>query len=183
MRHLIVISSDAMVGEDLEYFKTKPSYQNIFRGGAEITNVSSIYPSVTFPAHATMITGMYPEHHGVFSNMQLIPGSDPTPWQWNYDFLQCSDIFRAAKAVGKSTAAVFWPVTAGNPAIDYHIADYWAQSDQETNAEAFARSGSIPGVVDIVRKKSSASISRMSCLPIRPILTAYAMRTAFSAPI
>lgn len=152
MRHLIVISSDAMVGEDLEYFKTKPSYQNIFRGGAEITNVSSIYPSVTFPAHATMITGMYPEHHGVFSNMQLIPGSDPTPWQWNYDFLQCSDIFRAAKAVGKSTAAVFWPVTAGNPAIDYHIADYWAQSDQETNAEAFARSGSTPGVVDIIRK-------------------------------
>lgn len=152
MRHLIVISSDAMVGEDLEYFKTKPSYEKIFKGGAEITNVSSIYPSVTFPAHATMITGRYPEHHGVFSNMQLIPGSDPTPWQWDYDFLKCTDIFRAAKAVGKTTAAVFWPVTAGNPAIDYHIADYWAQSEEETNCQAFARSGSCPEVLEIVKK-------------------------------
>ena len=152
MSHLIVISSDAMVGEDLEYFKTKASYQKIFRGGAEITNVSSIYPSVTFPAHATMITGMYPEHHGVFSNMQLIPGSDPTPWQWDYDFMQCGDIFRAAKAAGKSTAAVFWPVTAKNPAIDYHIADYWAQGDGDSNRDAFARSGSCPEVLEIIAK-------------------------------
>lgn len=80
MSKVIVISSDAMVGEDLEYFKTLSSYKNYFAGGAEITNISSIYPSVTFPAHATMMTGMYPDRHGVFSNMQLIPGSDPTPW-------------------------------------------------------------------------------------------------------
>lgn len=152
MSHLIVISSDAMVGEDLAYFKTLSSYRKCFQGGAEITNVSSIYPSVTFPAHATMITGMYPEHHGVFSNMQLIPGSDPTPWQWNYDFMQCTDIFRAAKAVGKTTAAVFWPVTANNPAIDYHIADYWAQGGTDTTTHAFARTGSIPEVLEIVER-------------------------------
>ena len=49
MSHLIVVSSDAMVGEDLAYFKTLSSYLKCFQGGAEITNVSSIYPSVTFP--------------------------------------------------------------------------------------------------------------------------------------
>ena len=85
MSKIIVISSDAMVGEDLEYFKTLPNYKKYIAGGAEIKNVSSIYPSVTFPAHVTMMTGLYPDKHGVFSNMQLIPGSDPTPWQWNYD--------------------------------------------------------------------------------------------------
>ena len=87
MSKIIVISSDAMVGEDLEYFKTLPNYKKYIAGGAEIKNVSSIYPSVTFPAHVTMMTGLYPDKHGVFSNMQLIPGSDPTPWQWNYDFI------------------------------------------------------------------------------------------------
>lgn len=149
MSKVIVISSDAMVGEDLEYFKTLSSYKNYFAGGAEITSVSSIYPSVTFPAHATMMTGMYPDRHGVFSNMQLIPGSDPTPWQWESSFLHCSDIFRAAKEAGKTTAAVFWPVTAGNPAIDYHIADYWAQSDDETIRQAFARAGASEEVLRI----------------------------------
>ena len=149
MSKVIVISSDAMVGEDLEYFKTLSSYKSYFAGGAEITNVSSIYPSVTFPAHATMMTGMYPDRHGVFSNMQLIPGSDPTPWQWESSFLHCSDIFRAAKEAGKTTAAVFWPVTAGNPAIDYHIADYWAQSDDETIRQAFARAGASEEVLRI----------------------------------
>ena len=66
MSKVIVISSDAMVGEDLEYFKTLSSYKNYFAGGAEITNVSSIYPSVTFPAHATMMTGMYPSGRAAF---------------------------------------------------------------------------------------------------------------------
>ena len=133
MGKLLVISSDAMVGEDLEYFKTLPNYKKYLSGGAEITNISSIYPSVTFPAHVTMMTGLYPDRHGVFSNMQMLPGSDPTPWQWGYERIHGTDIFRVAKAAGKTTAAVFWPVTAQNPAIDYHIADYWTQGDGETN--------------------------------------------------
>lgn len=152
MGKLVVISSDAMVGEDLEYFEKLPAYERYFKGGARVTGVSSIYPSVTFPAHATMITGMYPDRHGVFSNMQLIPGSDPTPWQWNYDFLNCTDIFRTAKGAGLTTAAVFWPVTAGNPAIDYHIADYWAQSEDDTLEAALARTGTSPEVMEIVEK-------------------------------
>lgn len=152
MSKLIVISSDAMIGEDLEYFKHLPSYIKYFKGGAEITNVSSIYPSVTFPAHATMMTGMYPDRHGVFSNMQLIPGSDPTPWNWNYNLIKCTDIFRAAKSMGKTTAAIFWPVTACNPSIDYHIADYWAQGEGDTTEEAFARTGTNPEVMKIVKK-------------------------------
>ncbi len=44
MSKIIVISSDAMVGEDLEYFKTLPNYKKYIAGGAEIKNVSSIYP-------------------------------------------------------------------------------------------------------------------------------------------
>ena len=152
MSKVIVISSGAMVGEDLDYFQTLPAFKKYFKHGAKITNVSSIYPTVTFPAHATMMTGMYPDRHGVFSNMQLIPGSDPVPWQWDYSFLKCSDIFREAKKSGKTTAAVMWPVTAKNPAIDFHIADYWAQDEKDSNEAAFARTGTTPEVMKIVKK-------------------------------
>lgn len=152
MNRIVVISSDAMVGEDLEIYRGMPSYKKYFEGGAEIRKVSSIYPTVTFPAHATMMTGFYPDKTGIFSNMQLIPGSDPTPWQWNNSFLKCTDIFREAKKKGISTSAVLWPVTAFNDAIDYHIADYWAQSDEETTVEAFRRSGSDESVVRIIER-------------------------------
>lgn len=152
MSKVIVISSDAMVGEDLDYLETLPNYNKYLRGGARITNVSSIYPSVTFPAHVSMMTGMYPDRHGVFSNMQLIPGSNPTPWQWNYDFIHCEDIFRAAKRKGLTTAAVFWPVTAYNPAIDYHIADNWAIDGDADIVDAFRRVGANESVIRIVHK-------------------------------
>ena len=49
MSKVIVISSDAMVGEDLDYFQTLPAFKKYFKHGAKITNVSSIYPTVTFP--------------------------------------------------------------------------------------------------------------------------------------
>lgn len=152
MRKVVVISSDAMVGEDLAYFSTLPNYRKYLMGGAQITQVSSIYPSVTFPAHTTMMTGAYPDKHGILSNMQLIPGSDPTPWIWERRFIQCGDIFQAAKAAGLTTAAVCWPVTAGNTAIDWHVADYWAQGEGDTNEAAFARAGANADVLAIIRK-------------------------------
>ena len=152
MRKVVVVSSDAMVGEDLEIYKNMPSYKRLFEGCAMVRKVSSIYPTVTFPAHATMMTGFYPGHHGIFSNMQLIPGSDPTPWQWNSDFLHTTDIFREAKKKGLITAAVLWPVTAFNTAIDYHIADYWAQSEDETTVDAFRRAGANDEVAEIIKK-------------------------------
>lgn len=152
MSKLIVISSDAMVGEDLEYFETLPNYKKYLAGGARITNVSSIYPTVTHPAHVSMMTGMYPDRHGVFSNMQLIPGSDPTPWQWKYDLLQCTDIFRAAKEKGLTTAAIMWPLTACNPAVDYHIPCCWTQSEEETIEDVFRENGASEEILEIVRK-------------------------------
>jgi predicted AlkP superfamily pyrophosphatase or phosphodiesterase len=153
MSHVLVISSDAMVGEDLSYLETLPNYRNYLSGGAKITNVSSIYPSVTFPAHATMMTGRYPENHGIFSNSQFPAFTEPVPWQCSCHFLKCTDIFTEAKKSGKSTSAVLWPVTAFNKAIDYNIADYWAQNSTETTLQAFQNSGSSSEVMQIIRRQ------------------------------
>lgn len=154
MRRIVVISSDAQVGEDLGYLGGKPNFRKYLAGGTRILNVRSIYPSVTFPAHATMITGCYPEHHGVTSNSQFPVFTDPVPWTWNASFLKREDIFRLAKKAGKTTAAVLWPVTVGNDAIDYHVADYWAQGS-ETDEQAFADAGANAEVMEIIRKNAS----------------------------
>src|ERR1700748_1954611 len=36
------------------------------------------YPSLTFPNHFTLITGLYPEHHGIVGNSFIDPSRDQT---------------------------------------------------------------------------------------------------------
>lgn len=152
MSKVLVISSDAMVGEDLVQYRQTSSYQRLFAGGAEVRQVRSIYPSLTLPAHVTMMTGMYPDRHGITSNTLLTPGTVPAPWHWEYDPIRCDTVFKAAKQAGRSTASVFWPVTGNNPDIDYLLADNWPCSPHDTMEQAFARTGTTPAVMEIARR-------------------------------
>lgn len=152
MSRILVVSSDAMVGEDLEYYKQKSSYRRLLEGGAQVRQIDSIYPSLTLPAHVTMMTGMYPARHGIVSNTLLTPDQDPAPWHWEYGPIQCDTVFKALKQAGRTTSAVFWPVTGSNPDIDYLIADNWSFGPGDTLEKAFERTGTSREVMEIVRK-------------------------------
>ena len=56
-KHLIVVSVDALVFEDLEYAKTLPMFGRILREGSVVERVKTIYPSLTHPVHASLLTG------------------------------------------------------------------------------------------------------------------------------
>ena len=77
---LIILSADAMVTEDLELFSSLPGYQKYLANGCMVRKVRSIYPTVTYPCHTTMMTGNYPNRHGVTSNFKLDIHEKPTPW-------------------------------------------------------------------------------------------------------
>ena len=152
-KKLIVFSADALVTEDLEHLKTLPNYKKYLAGGCEVSKMRSVYPTITYPCHTTMCTGVYPNKHGIFGNLEFLPGVSPLPWVWDRKWNQCKDdIFFAAKAAGYSTAAVFWPVTGNHPAIDYLIDEYWTQSPSDTPRAAFARMGSDERMLPIVER-------------------------------
>ncbi len=148
-QRLIVLSADAMVTEDLEYLKTLPNYKKYLEGGAGVGRVSSIYPTVTYPAHTSISTGTYPHKHGIYSNLEDFSKD----WKWFSDAVKVEDIFTAAKKKGLTTAAVFWPVTGNHPDIDYLIDEYWAQGKNDNPRSAFARSGSNDDVLKNVIDK------------------------------
>lgn len=156
MKKLIVISADALVAEDMEYLSSLPNFRKYLAGGASIRRVLSVYPTITYPCHTTMITGVYPEKHQVTGNLELHPGqTGQLPWMWDYRFNACRrDIFTEAKKAGYKTAAVFWPVTGNHPAIDHLIDEYWIQSEEDTPEEAFRRMGSDEQMLRIVEKNS-----------------------------
>lgn len=151
-KKLIVFSADAMVTEDLEYLKTLPNFQKYLAKGCVVEKVRTIYPTITYPCHTSMSTGVYPNKHKVFGNLQLFPGEVKTPWKWFHEWNQYEgdDIFTAAKKHGLTTAAVFWPVTGNHPDIDYLVDEYWPQYPGDDLREVFRRSGSSEEVLDVI---------------------------------
>ena len=156
MKKLIVISADALVAEDMEYLETLPTFKKYLAGGVGVRKVHSVYPTITYPCHTTMITGVYPDTHKVTGNLELHPGrTSDLPWKWDYKYNACKqDIFTEAKKAGYETAAVFWPVTGNHPAIDHLIDEYWIQSEEDTPEAAFRRMGSDEQMLRIVEKNS-----------------------------
>jgi predicted AlkP superfamily pyrophosphatase or phosphodiesterase len=118
---LIIISVDALVYEDLAVLAKKPTFKKILEEGSRVNTLRTIYPSVTYPVHESIITGMYPDKHGVINNEEFQVGKLKNDWNWFHDVARVKDIFDYAKAAGKTTAAVFWPVTGNHPNIDYLI--------------------------------------------------------------
>lgn len=153
-KRLLVFSVDAMVREDVEYLKTLPNFKRCLAGGSEITHMKTIYPSVTYPAHVSLITGCYAGKHGVVSNFGFTTDNKDDTWLWFADNIKVKDIFSAAKQAGYSTASVFWPVTGCHPDIDYLIDEYWMPLPGDTLEGSFRRAGSSEEVISIIKKNA-----------------------------
>ena len=61
---LIVLSLDAVGSMDLPYMNTLPHFRAFFKRAAGCGRVLSVYPSLTYPAHTSIVTGLYPARHG-----------------------------------------------------------------------------------------------------------------------
>ena len=123
---LLVLSMDAMVEEDIEYLRNKPNFKRLMEHCCQIKKVQTIYPSITYPAHISMITGCRPGKHGVYNNTKF--PSDKNYPDWYIDtaeIVKVEDLFAAAKRSGASTASVYWPIMGNNPNIDYNINEYF----------------------------------------------------------
>lgn len=161
MKRLLVFSADAMVGEDLDYLQALPNYQKYLSGASIVKRVKSVYPTITYPCHTTMLTGVYPNKHGICGNFELMPDTAPLPWKWFYESVQWKDdLFTRAKKAGYTTASVFWPVTGNHPYIDYLVDEYWPLSKQDFPIDVYGRSGSKGDVLKIAVEQFEKHVSQ-----------------------
>ncbi|MCF0237169.1 MAG: alkaline phosphatase family protein [Sphaerochaetaceae bacterium] len=140
-KHLVVISFDAMVSEDLDLLSSMPCFGNFLKEGSRVSRIRSCYPSLTYPAHTTILTGTGTGKHGIVNNEPFEPGNLKCSWYWFHDPVKVKDIHQVAKEKGLVTASVFWPVTGAHPYVDHLMAEYWAQGPQDTFEEAHFRAG------------------------------------------
>lgn len=150
-RHVVVVSVDAMVYEDLEILSKLYAFEQVWDQTARVDRVRSVYPTITYPCHSTMMTGVYPETHGIVNNEKPEVCVRSSLWQHMRDLVHAKSVFDYAKEAGLTTAAVFWPVTGNDKNIDYLVDEYWPQHG-ESSEQCFRDSGSSEEVMEKVVK-------------------------------
>lgn len=125
-KNLVVISFDCLAAYDYELIKTLPNFKRIFREGSYVRNVETIYPSLTYPCHTTIVTGNYPIKHGIINNTLLQPGVASPDWNWYRSSIEGTTLYDEASKAHLTTAALLWPVTGKAKGIKYNLPEIFA---------------------------------------------------------
>lgn len=151
-KKLLVISVDALMYGDLQALSQLPTFRKIMEGSSMVKQMTTIYPSLTLPAHVAIATGCYPMTNGVNHNeATLMPGKDQ-PWNWYVDIVKVPFFWDEAKKAGYTTASIGWPVN-GHAKADYVMPDIWTLDVEEDPTALFSEAGAA-NIIDTVFNKN-----------------------------
>jgi predicted AlkP superfamily pyrophosphatase or phosphodiesterase len=116
---LLLISLDAVFEQDAELLLKLPVLGALAAQGVFCSRVQTVYPTLTYPVHTSILTGCYPERHQIAHNEPFQPDVAPEKraWYWDSGFLPVDTLHTAAYAKGMDVASVLWPVTGKNHSI------------------------------------------------------------------
>lgn len=127
-KRVIVISLDGLDARYLqkrdEYGLKIPTLRRLMKDGV-MAQVTCVYPSVTYPSHTTIATGVNPARHGIYAN-ELFEMPDKTQtgsWMWYARDIHAETLWDAATRSRLKTALISWPVSVG--AGDYNFPEIW----------------------------------------------------------
>lgn len=106
-----------------------PNLRSFLTDGAYADGAVAMVPTVTYPNHTTLVTGVSPSQHGILSNTTFDPlGKNREGWYWYAEDIKVPTLWSAASAAKLSTASVNWPVTVGDKNIQYLLPEFWRAS-------------------------------------------------------
>jgi predicted AlkP superfamily pyrophosphatase or phosphodiesterase len=136
---VVLISFDGFRADYLQRHPT-PELQRLIAGGARAEAMIPPFPSKTFPSHYTIVTGLYPVHHGIVANTMVDPALgarftladraavEDERW-WGGE-----PIWVTGEKQGHVTASLFWPGSEGK--VQGIQPRYWARYDASMTHEA-----------------------------------------------
>lgn len=131
---VVLVSIDGFRADYLERGLT-PALSGMAQRGTRARAMEPAFPSVTFPNHYSLVTGLTPDHHGIVNNTMrdpALPGhtfrlSDrdemSNPLWWNGGI----PIWETLHRLHLKTGTVFWP--GSEVAIHGVQPDYWRPYD------------------------------------------------------
>ena len=129
-KRALVISLDGLdvryLAESDKYGLKIPALRSLMKNGVTSRGVYSVYPSVTYPNHTSLVTAVPPSKHGIVGNgIFEPPDKKPTEaWYWYARDIKADTLWQAAKRSGKTVGMASWPVGIG--AGDWNVPEIWA---------------------------------------------------------
>lgn len=103
-----------------------PYLRTLVRDGAYAEGVIGVWPTVTYPSHTTLLTGVSPAEHGIYNNQEFDPGRNFSgAWYWYAPEIRVPTLWQVAHHAGLRTASVGWPVSVGATDVDWLIPEFW----------------------------------------------------------
>jgi predicted AlkP superfamily pyrophosphatase or phosphodiesterase len=150
-RQVLLVSIDGLLPD--YYLRARelgidlPTLARLRSAGSSAERVTTVCPSLTYPAHTTMATGCYPARHGIVSNTRLDAGLNPV-WFFESASIRVPALWDVLKQHGLRCGGVSWPVSVGA-----RMDVIYPESHQDPPGTTWfdlARSLSTPGLLDDV---------------------------------
>lgn len=125
-RRVLVVSVD---GLDQRYLEDAdrlglriPNLRRLMKEGQWSRGVIGQAPTVTWPSHTTLISGVGPDVHGIKGNRR--PKTEGGEYYWSASLLRARTLLDAVKAAGRTSATITWPVTVDAP-VTWNLPEYF----------------------------------------------------------
>ena len=129
-RHLLLVSIDGLAWPTLQRALPRlPTLSRLAREGTSAP-LTSVFPSLTWPAHTSLVTGVFPAKHGVLGNRVYDRATKKvTELVEMPAIIRGPTLFSVAHAKGLKTAALLWPATSGAPGLDWNLPEVHEQAE------------------------------------------------------
>lgn len=130
--YVVLVSMDGFRWDYGKHYNL-PNLKQIEKEGVHAKSMKPSYPSKTFPNHYTIVTGLYPDHHGIINNV-FYDASLNQSFSLSSDakndsrFYGGNPIWNLAEQQGVKTASFFWPGSD----IDKRNPSYFKKYDGKT---------------------------------------------------
>ncbi|MDD0853288.1 ectonucleotide pyrophosphatase/phosphodiesterase [Halobacteriovorax sp. GB3] len=137
--YLLVISIDGYRHDYTQTYRPSFLYDYITKGASRVKSLRPSFPTKTFPNHLTIMTGLYPEKHGIVANhfynkelkreYRLSDKSAVT----NSKFYRGIPLWSLAESQQMRSAIYFWPGSEAK--IAGHLPSFWSSYDPKATHE------------------------------------------------
>jgi len=133
--YVLLVSLDAFRWDYNKIYNT-PNLNKFAHDGVKADRMYPSFPTVTFPNHYTIVTGLYPDHHGLINNnfpandLGLFYRMGDRTAVENPAFYEGEPIWETAEKQGLKSASFFW---VGSEA---RHPSYWKKYDESITYEA-----------------------------------------------
>uniref|UniRef100_A0A8C8M352 Ectonucleotide pyrophosphatase/phosphodiesterase 1 n=1 Tax=Oncorhynchus tshawytscha TaxID=74940 RepID=A0A8C8M352_ONCTS len=136
---LILVSMDGFQAGYLKaYGSLLPVISKLRNCGTSTSYMRPVYPTKTFPNHYTIVTGLYPESHGIVDNKMYdvtrnASFSLKVPEKFNAKWYQGEPVWFTAMDNNLKSATFFWP--GSDVAVNGRLPDFYKKYDKNISFE------------------------------------------------